>query len=145
MLSIKLSSCCSCYVLANSLPIYSSWNKWNVSPFCYSLLKQLKVLSVNSSIIWQFTALLASFITYRKLLPNLVDNSWLWWIMHRKSEFCHLSWKYCINFVRPLVKHKRATIIYLNSFGFSEVISFSLVSLRASKAALKNSHPGWQR
>ena len=28
-----------------------------------------------------YAAQLTSFFTYRKILPNLVDNSWLWWIM----------------------------------------------------------------
>ena len=38
--------------------------------------------SVNSSIICNFSALLTSLVQYGKILPNLVNSSWLWWIMH---------------------------------------------------------------
>ena len=51
----------------------------------------------------------------------------------------------CTGYQNVATSPGSTVLIYLNSFGFSEVISFSLVSLRASKAALKNSHPGWQR
>ena len=40
-------------------------------------LPHLRVFSVNSPIIWQFAARLTSFFTYRKILPNLVNNSLL--------------------------------------------------------------------
>ena len=41
-----------------------------------------QVFSVNRSIICNFAALLTSSVQYRKILPSLVDSSWLWWIMH---------------------------------------------------------------
>ena len=36
-----------------------------------------QVSSVNGSIIWQFCCTTDVILTYRKILPNLVDNSWL--------------------------------------------------------------------
>ena len=40
-----------------------------------------QVFSVNGSIICNFAALLTSSVQYGKILPSLVDSSWLRWIM----------------------------------------------------------------
>ena len=51
----------------------------------YSLPKQLNLVPRSSRLTVQFSgnyaAQLTSFFTYAKILPNLVDCSWLWWIM----------------------------------------------------------------
>ena len=56
------------------------------SAILYSLPKTTQprpqVFSVNCSIIWQICCTIGVIsFTYRKIFPNLVDSSWLWWIM----------------------------------------------------------------
>ena len=55
------------------------------SAILYSLPKQLNLLSRSSRLTVQFSgnyaAHLTSLFTYRKILPHLVDSSWLWCIM----------------------------------------------------------------
>ena len=89
--------------LANySSPIFSMWNEWNVLPFLNTnLLRPQGLLaslgtkvaqatpprpqvfstynSINSS---NFVARLTLFFTCCKILRNLVDNGWLWQIVH---------------------------------------------------------------
>ena len=78
----RLSSCRLAVLVMffdNSLP----WNEYNVPPLLTSKATQprRKVFSINGSIICKFTALLTSSVQYGKILPNLVNSSWLWWIM----------------------------------------------------------------
>ena len=40
-----------------------------------------QVFSVNGSKICNFAALLTLSVQYGKIIPNLVNSSWLWWIM----------------------------------------------------------------
>ena len=40
-----------------------------------------QVFSVNGAKICNFAAILTSSVQYGKILPNLVNSSWLWWIM----------------------------------------------------------------
>ena len=61
---VKQVKCCSIFVLTT-----------NLTQPCP------QVFSVNRSIICNFAALLTSSVQYRKILPSLVDSSWLWWIM----------------------------------------------------------------
>ena len=72
--------------LANSSPNQSpSWNDWNErnnTPFCIQPRPQVFLLTVQkydnfAALLWHHQ------FTYRKVLPNLVESSWLWWIMPR--------------------------------------------------------------
>ena len=72
--------------LANNLPLCSSWNKWNVSPFLLTAETAFNLVLRSSWIFVQlpgnYAAQLMSFFTYWKILPNLFDSSWLQWIVH---------------------------------------------------------------
>ena len=50
------------------------------SPLLTSKIAQTRpqVFSVNGSKICNFAALLTSSVQYGKILPNLVNSSWLW-------------------------------------------------------------------
>ena len=53
--------------LANCSPIYSSWNEWNFLSFFTH---------------YQNNSTSSPGLLSCKIVPNLVDNSWLWWMMH---------------------------------------------------------------
>ena len=59
-----------------------------------------QVFSVNGSITYNQAALLTSFWRHRfnmtKLLPNLVNSSWLWWIMRVSQQICISYWNHKI-------------------------------------------------
>ena len=82
MSSVELSSCCSCFVFRQWFAL--KWVKF--SAILYSLPKQLNLIPRSSRLTVQFPvnfpARLMWSLQYRKILPNLVDSSWLWWIMH---------------------------------------------------------------
>ena len=82
MSSVQLSSCCSCFVFRQWFAL--KWVKF--SAILYSLPKQLNLIPRSSRSTVQFPvnfpARLMWSLQYRKILPNLVDSSWLWWIMH---------------------------------------------------------------
>ena len=74
----ELSSCCSCYVFSQYFAYCFSFPVKRVKCSAIFVLTTKTtqpctwVFLVNGSIICNFAA----------LFPNLVDNSWLWWIMH---------------------------------------------------------------
>ena len=83
MLSVELSSGCSCHVFRQYTVFRHETSKINVLPLLTSKTTQTcpQVFLVNGSIICNFAALLMSSVQYGKILPNLVNSSWLWWIM----------------------------------------------------------------
>ena len=54
-----------------------------------------QVFSVNGSIICNFAALLTSSVQYGKILPCLIDSSWLWWIM--RVILSNQKWRNTLN------------------------------------------------
>ena len=80
MPSVELSSCYSCYVFRQSFAV----KRVKCSAILYSLPKQLKLVPMlllqlfnNLSICYTLDVISSIWQNF----PNLVDNSWLWWIM----------------------------------------------------------------
>jgi len=87
MSSVEFSSRASCYVFSQEFAYFFLVKrvKCSVIFLLYSVPKQLNLVPRSSRLTVQqsgnLPALLTSFFTHRKILPNLVDKSWLWWIM----------------------------------------------------------------
>ena len=75
-------------VWANSSPISFSWNEWNVPPFCIHYQNDSNLILLHH---WRH------HFTYRKILPNLVNSSWFWWIIrgilaNQKRKMKYFEW-----------------------------------------------------
>ena len=100
MLSIELSSCCLFCVFSQRFAYFFLVN-WVKKLHHFVSLKKLNLVlrfSVNGFDINNLAILLhdwwLSLVQNHKILPNLVNSSWLWWITETSLEWIIISNKY---------------------------------------------------
>ena len=101
MLSAELHFCC--FFLANRV---------KCSAILYSLPKQLNLIPRSFRLTDQFSGNYAvevtSFFKYRKPLPNLVNSSWLWWIIREILA----NQKRRNNYLERIIKNSSAWVAF---------------------------------
>ena len=79
MSSIEFNSCSSCYVFSQQLACFFHAKRVRMFRHFVNSTSSPSRLTVQFS--GNYAVELTSFFAYRKLLPNLINSSWLWWII----------------------------------------------------------------
>ena len=96
---VELYPCCSCYVLASSLPVSSSRNQWKVPPFCTHYQKNstsCQVFSVNCPVFgqlcWRIDVIFHKSQTYSKFGQQLLVMMNYPWDFSQSEKEKYFKW-----------------------------------------------------